>query len=104
MSYGKLYNWFFVSSGNLCPPGWHVPSDSEWSVLLGNNRKIDGLLGGIRESNGLFTNEGSFGYWWSSTSTDSNNAWVRDQGKVLLNSGRYIRNKADGLSCRCVKD
>lgn len=33
--YGKLYNWFAVSdSRNLCPCGWHVPSDAEWSELI----------------------------------------------------------------------
>jgi uncharacterized protein (TIGR02145 family) len=42
-TYGYLYNWYaaagIVSVGgpsikNICPTGWHVPSDSEWSILL----------------------------------------------------------------------
>jgi uncharacterized protein (TIGR02145 family) len=32
-TYGALYNWFAVSTGNLCPAGWHVPSSDEWTVL-----------------------------------------------------------------------
>ena len=33
--FGKLYNWFAVSDGrNICPNGWHVPNDSDWTVLL----------------------------------------------------------------------
>jgi len=32
--YGALYNWFTVNTGKLCPTGWHVPSDSEWSILV----------------------------------------------------------------------
>lgn len=33
-TYGRLYNVFAVSSiHNICPQGWHVPSDSEWNVL-----------------------------------------------------------------------
>ena len=34
--YGKLYNWYAVGdSRNVCPTGWHVPSDTEWSGLIG---------------------------------------------------------------------
>lgn len=32
-TYGALYNWFPVEGGNLCPTGWHVPSDGEWKTL-----------------------------------------------------------------------
>ena len=32
--YGKLYNWYAVAdSRGLCPTGWHVPSDGEWTTL-----------------------------------------------------------------------
>jgi uncharacterized protein (TIGR02145 family) len=32
--YGKLYNFYTVVDGrNLCPTGWHMPSDSEWKTL-----------------------------------------------------------------------
>ena len=34
-SYGALYNWHAVNSDKgLCPPGWHVPSDAEWTELV----------------------------------------------------------------------
>ncbi len=43
-TYGRLYNWYtvdnnaatkVVSNGgkNVCPTGWHVPSDDEWTTL-----------------------------------------------------------------------
>jgi uncharacterized protein (TIGR02145 family) len=32
-TYGALYNWYAASSGNLCPAGWHVPADAEWTTL-----------------------------------------------------------------------
>lgn len=32
-TYGALYNWFALQTGKLCPTGWHVPSDEEWTVL-----------------------------------------------------------------------
>ena len=31
--YGRLYNWFAVNTGLLCPTGWHVPTDWEWITL-----------------------------------------------------------------------
>jgi uncharacterized protein (TIGR02145 family) len=31
--YGALYNWYAVHTGKLCPSGWHVPSDDEWTEL-----------------------------------------------------------------------
>ncbi len=34
-SYGALYNWYAVNNSNgLCPAGWHVPSDTEWTQLV----------------------------------------------------------------------
>jgi len=32
-TYGALYNWYAVNTGKLCPSGWHVPSDAEWTTL-----------------------------------------------------------------------
>jgi uncharacterized protein (TIGR02145 family) len=31
--YGALYNWYAVNNGNLCPTGWHVPTDAEFKAL-----------------------------------------------------------------------
>ncbi len=33
-SYGALYNWFAaIDTYGLCPEGWHVPSNDEWTIL-----------------------------------------------------------------------
>lgn len=33
--YGKLYNRYAVTdSRNVCPTGWHIPSDTEWSAFI----------------------------------------------------------------------
>jgi uncharacterized protein (TIGR02145 family)/prepilin-type N-terminal cleavage/methylation domain-containing protein len=34
-TYGALYNWYAVNTGNLCPAGWHVPNDEEFKILEG---------------------------------------------------------------------
>lgn len=36
--YGALYNWYTLDSKSnggkeLCPTGWHIPSDEEWTIL-----------------------------------------------------------------------
>ncbi len=32
--YGRLYNWYAVDDArSLCPSGWHVPTDGEWTDL-----------------------------------------------------------------------
>jgi uncharacterized protein (TIGR02145 family) len=38
-SYGALYTWFAIDSKsnggkNVCPKGWHVPSDEEWHNMV----------------------------------------------------------------------
>jgi len=34
ITYGKLYNYYtVVDPRNVCPSGFHVPSDSDWTVL-----------------------------------------------------------------------
>ena len=32
--YGALYNWYTVNTGKLCPTGWHVSTDAEWTTLV----------------------------------------------------------------------
>jgi uncharacterized protein (TIGR02145 family) len=31
--FGALYNWYAVNTGKLAPTGWHVPTDSEWTIM-----------------------------------------------------------------------
>lgn len=33
-TYGKLYNWYSVNTGNLCPNGWHVSTGLDWELLF----------------------------------------------------------------------
>ena len=51
--YGKLYNIYAVSdSRGLCPTGWHVPTDVEWTVLINfidpsQNPQANGMQSGM---------------------------------------------------------
>jgi uncharacterized protein (TIGR02145 family) len=31
--FGVLYKWYIVNTGKLAPTGWHVPTDSEWTIM-----------------------------------------------------------------------
>lgn len=33
-SYGGLYNWYTIKTGKLAPVGWHIPTDSEFTILI----------------------------------------------------------------------
>ena len=32
--YGKLYNYYAINSGKLCPAGWRVPTKQDWEQLV----------------------------------------------------------------------
>ena len=132
-TYGYLYNWHAVNqSSGLCPTGWHVPTDAEWTELedyIGsqgftgtegtalkaasgwdndfngtNDFGFSGLPGGYRNTNtsGDFDKEGELGWWWSST-PDGSNAWYRDLSSNSV-LDRTLGNPRYGFSVRCVKD
>ncbi len=45
-SYGALYNWYTtVDANGLCPTGWHVPAQSEWTDLTNHIGGIDSPYG-----------------------------------------------------------
>jgi len=68
-TYGALYNWYAVESGILCPKGWHVPSDAEWTqleeYLIANAYNYDGTTEGNKIAISLASANG----WSSSTNT-----------------------------------
>jgi len=34
-TFGYLYNWYAVTDPRkLCPDGWHVPTDAEWTIMI----------------------------------------------------------------------
>ncbi len=66
-TYGALYNWYAVNTSKLCPQGWRVPTDNDWTALidyLGGGEIAGGKLkatGTLEAGDGLWNdpNEGA---------------------------------------------
>ena len=63
-TYGVLYNWYTVNTGKLCPTGWHVPTDAEWTTLTT-------FLGGETGAGGKLKETGTS--HWASPNTAATN-------------------------------
>jgi uncharacterized protein (TIGR02145 family) len=114
--YGYLYNWYAAKgiytteniastdTLNICPSGWHVPTDADWTTLtteLGGESVAGGkmksvgtsfwnssnteatnssgfsvLPGGYRNSDGSFYSIRNSAFFWSATEYDNYYAWV----------------------------
>lgn len=128
-TYGRLYRW--ETAQNVCPNGWHLPTDSEWTQLInfvGNNpggklkdKERDlwtspntgasnafcysAIPGGFRNSNtDQFSNLSFFGYWWSTSADGATFAICRSMTFNSASVERLTLNKTDALSVRCIKD
>jgi len=137
--FGALYTWeeatnYKTNSGGLlqglCPDGWHLPSDKEWSALtcfLDNkvNAAAEGWSGenialllvdnngrpvnfGLKFSGNAVSNWFFYGnemaYLWTADGSSNASAWYRAFDK---NSKQIYRGPGDiklGMSIRCVKD
>jgi uncharacterized protein (TIGR02145 family) len=132
--YGNLYNWAVVDDDRgVCPDGWHVPTDEEYTVLtdyLGgvsvaggkmkeagyehwaspnegatNESGFAGLPAGYRSTNsGNYYSMGGDGNFWSSSESSSSDAWYRTLGFNGSNVHRGNYNLRIGFSIRCLKD
>jgi uncharacterized protein (TIGR02145 family) len=130
--YGKLYNWYTTLGDTLCPTGWHVPTDAEWTTLssnLGgesvaggkmksigtaywntpntgatNESGFSALPGGYRDIVGSFFNIRNDAFFWSATEVSN---FIAKSCYLVINDGyanRYIYPKSFGGSVRCLRD
>jgi uncharacterized protein (TIGR02145 family) len=127
--YGKLYNFYVVDNEkNICPTGWSVPSDTDWSELiefLGDTagRKLKSVA--LWYNNGNGTNESGFdavgagrkgasgtsytdlnrsARFWTSSEYNVNNAIIY---RLTYDSDEIVRDfnsKNNAFSIRCVFD
>jgi len=131
--YGALYNWHAVNNSNgLCPQGWHVPSDAEWttvesflggSAIAGGKMKeagtlhwkapnvgatnvsgFTGLPGGMRGMGSLYETLTENGLWWTSTPQNNMYVWSRYFWYLFAGVDRNPTPKTLGLSVRCIAD
>lgn len=132
-TYGALYDWYAVTSGKLCPVGWHAPSDEEFQELadcLGGNPVAGGKLketgtlhwqspntgatnssgftalpGGMRDMGGVFNSLGTTAFFRSTAETGDG---AQGNGWTLSNSGTSFNfvdyERTISFSVRCVKD
>jgi len=64
-AYGALYNFYTVETGKLCPTGWHVPGDEDWTTLFS-------FLGGGSVASGQLRETGTT--HWTTTNPEVNNS------------------------------
>jgi uncharacterized protein (TIGR02145 family) len=137
--YGGLYQWDEMmgysttpSIQGICPIGWHLPTDADWTELttyLGgesvaggkmketgtthwwipntgatNSSGFSGLPGGYRYIDFSFQYLGYYGIFWSSTEYSSTNAYYRHLTDDLADVTRTYDPKGYGLSIRCLNN
>jgi hypothetical protein len=95
------YNWNAVSDvRNICPAGWHVPSQFEWNSLCSS---LGGEANAAGNMDGIFTPKGWTAQWWSST------VHPKNAGCFYVNaeagSAVYtVQSLTSFLPVRCIRD
>jgi uncharacterized protein (TIGR02145 family) len=129
--YGALYNQFAATDPRgLCPTGWRVPTDGDWSELEsflneadrsgsalkdtlnwdsvnvggGNFMGFWALPGGYRLPSGEFGGLGIQGYWWSTSISGTGRGWNRQLHNVSADFFRNSKFLTFGMSVRCIKE
>jgi uncharacterized protein (TIGR02145 family) len=128
--FGKLYNFYAVTdTRGVCPCGWHVPTTIEWNTLadfLGGPTTSGGTLksttnwntpntgatndsgfgaqgGGYRLSNGNYSQQNVYGYFWTKNTFGSEGVYRRLNFDTAAVQSLFY-SKRGGLSVRCLKD
>jgi uncharacterized protein (TIGR02145 family) len=122
----SVYQWdeimnYGTSLGDqgLCPPGWHVPSESDWTLLFneyinngfaGSPLKYNGfsgfnaLLSGVLHLNEKWDYPGFATFFWSSTPRGPLKAWSHGMNDPDPSVSAYPAFRTNAFSVRCIKD
>ncbi|MCB9496392.1 MAG: fibrobacter succinogenes major paralogous domain-containing protein [Fibrobacteria bacterium] len=145
--YGRLYTWAQAMNlpdscdsrscasqvqpkyQGICPTGWHVPDDAEWTLLVnatggdsvaatglkskagwskeGNGTDLYGfsaMPAGYLYSEGAFVNVGVYANFWSTSESAKYEVWYRYLGSSSAVVTRSTGRKSIGFSVRCLED
>jgi uncharacterized protein (TIGR02145 family) len=108
-----------VSNQGLCPPGWHVPSESDWNILFTNYINngfaasplkysgysgFNALLSGTGHFNKTWDYQGFAVIFWSSATHGFNKAWAHGMNDTDPSVSNYPSLRSNAFSVRCLKD
>lgn len=124
--HGVFYSW--EEAKIICPNGWHLPSESEWDVLIYemgtskyggpvfkgdqgwnddgaglNDYGFNAFPAGYKTTSEI-TGVGDFAYFWTSSASQTDKVLSISVSSKSDKISKNEVNKDFALSCRCVKD
>jgi uncharacterized protein (TIGR02145 family) len=106
-------------SQGLCPPGWHVPTESEWATLSdyyqGSSKAgrplQDSIANGFAATrSGVFYSGASWNFmdfatiFWTSTQSGQDKAISHGMNKVNYSVSLYPAGRGNAFGARCLFD
>jgi uncharacterized protein (TIGR02145 family) len=123
---GGLYSWdelmqFESTPGlqGLCPPGWHIPTEADWTVLFGlyinsgfagfplkytGYSGFNALLSGARLLDKAWAFRGFATILWSSDPHGPYKAWAHGMNAYNPSVSYYPSSRSNAFSVRCIRD
>ncbi len=132
--FGKLYTWYTVKNRNICPNGWHVPTQYDWEKLItflggpeiaggklksndstmweipsvgaSNSTNFTAIGGGYRTEFATYIDQLKFGMYWSATEDPDfkDCAFAYAVYAGTIKTYKVSKSKKAGLAVRCVSN
>jgi uncharacterized protein (TIGR02145 family) len=106
-------------SQGLCPPGWHVPTESEWAMLsdyyqgsskAGRPLQDSTANGFAATGSGVFYSGASWNFmdfatiFWTSTPSGQDKAISHGMNSVNYSVSLYPAGRGNAFGARCLRD